>query len=34
MPADQFDGLMAALDEPDEVPALAPLAVKPRKFMR
>jgi uncharacterized protein (DUF1778 family) len=34
MPADQFDGLMAALDEPDEAPALAALAAKPRKFRR
>jgi len=34
MPADQFDGLMAALDEPGEAPALAALAAKPRKFRR
>lgn len=34
MPADQFDGLMAALDEPDEAPVLAALAARPRKFTR
>lgn len=34
MPAAQFDELMASLDEPDEVPALARLARQPRRFTR
>lgn len=34
MPADQFDALMAGLDEPDEVPALTQLASRPRRFTR
>ncbi len=34
MPGDQFDDLMAALDEPDEAPALTRLAAQPRRFIR
>jgi uncharacterized protein (DUF1778 family) len=34
MPADQFDELMAALDEPRDIPKLAELARKPRRFTR
>jgi len=34
MPADQFDELMAALDEPDEAHVLAALAARPRRFTR
>lgn len=34
MPADQFDTLMAALDQPDEAPTLARAARRPRRFTR
>jgi len=34
MPAEQFDVLIAALDEPDEAPRLAELARRPRRFTR
>lgn len=34
MPADQFDALMAALDQPDEAPTLTRAARRPRRFTR
>lgn len=34
MPAEQFDALMASLDVPDEAPALAAIAARPRRFTR
>jgi uncharacterized protein (DUF1778 family) len=34
MPADQFDALIAALDEPDEAPRLAEAARSPRRYTR
>lgn len=34
MPADQFDALMAGLDEPDDAPALTQLASRQRRFSR
>lgn len=34
MPADQFDALMASLDAPEDVPNLAKLANKRRRFVR
>lgn len=34
MPADQFDELLAALDAPDEAPALARLSQRPRRYHR
>jgi uncharacterized protein (DUF1778 family) len=34
MPADQFDALVAALDEPDEAPRLASAAQTPRRYRR
>jgi uncharacterized protein (DUF1778 family) len=34
MPADQFDALIAALDEPDEAPRLAEAAGNPRRYTR
>lgn len=34
MPADQFDALLAALDMPDEAPALAQLAQRDRRYRR
>jgi uncharacterized protein (DUF1778 family) len=34
MPADQFDALVAALDEPDEAPRLAQAARNPRRYTR
>jgi uncharacterized protein (DUF1778 family) len=34
MPADQFDDLIASLDEPDAAPALSQLAAKRRRFTR
>jgi uncharacterized protein (DUF1778 family) len=34
MPADQFDALIAALDEPDEAPRLAQAARHPRRYTR
>jgi uncharacterized protein (DUF1778 family) len=34
MAADQFDELMAALDTPGEIPTLAALASRPRRFVR
>lgn len=34
MPADQFDTLIAALDEPDEAPRLAEAARSPRRYTR
>lgn len=34
MPADQFDALIAALDEPDEAPRLAEAARIPRRYTR
>ena len=34
MPADQFDILMASLDEPDDAEVLARAARRPRRFVR
>lgn len=34
MPADQFDALMASLDEPDHAEVLAKAARRPRRFTR
>jgi uncharacterized protein (DUF1778 family) len=34
MPADQFDALLASLDDADDAPALTALAKTPRKFVR
>jgi uncharacterized protein (DUF1778 family) len=34
MPAEQFDQLIAALDEPDEAPMLTEIANRPRRFRR
>ncbi|WP_157751864.1 type II toxin-antitoxin system TacA family antitoxin [Actinoplanes derwentensis] len=34
MPAEQFDQLIGSLDVPDEAPALARLAYKPRRYTR
>ena len=34
MPADQFDALIAALDEPDDAPRLAEAAQSPRRYSR
>ena len=34
MPADQFDALLAALDEPDEASRLAPAARSPHRYTR
>ncbi|NNH75902.1 DUF1778 domain-containing protein [Nocardia uniformis] len=34
MPAEQFDAMIASLDIPDEAPALAAAAAKPRRFTR
>lgn len=34
MPTDQFDALVAALDEPDEAPRLAEAAQIPRRYTR
>ncbi len=34
MPADQFDELLAALDLPDEAPALARLSQRARRYHR
>lgn len=34
MPAEQFDALLASLDEPDEDPVLDELAQRPRRFRR
>ncbi|WP_432831161.1 DUF1778 domain-containing protein [Dactylosporangium sp. CA-092794] len=34
MPAEQFDELIAALDEADEAPALTEIANRPRRFRR
>ena len=34
MPADQFDALITALDEPDEAPRLAEGAQTPRRYIR
>jgi uncharacterized protein (DUF1778 family) len=34
MPAEQFDALMASLDNADDAPALTALAKAPRKFVR
>ncbi|MEV0335893.1 DUF1778 domain-containing protein [Nocardia sp. NPDC050717] len=34
MPAEQFDAMMSSLDAPDEAPALAKAAAKPRVFVR
>lgn len=34
MPAEQFDALLASLDEPDEAPALARAAARPRRYTR
>jgi uncharacterized protein (DUF1778 family) len=34
MPADQFDRLIAALDEPDEAPRLAEAARTARRYIR
>ncbi|MCO5994065.1 type II toxin-antitoxin system TacA family antitoxin [Actinoallomurus rhizosphaericola] len=33
MPADQFDELLATLDEPDDVPALRRAAARPRRYI-
>jgi uncharacterized protein (DUF1778 family) len=33
MPAEQFDELIAALDEPDEIPALRQAAARPRRYV-
>lgn len=34
VPADQFDALMAGLDEPEDVPTLTQLASRQRRFSR
>jgi uncharacterized protein (DUF1778 family) len=34
MPADQFDALVGALDEPDEAPRLVAAARSPRRYTR
>ncbi len=34
MPAEQFDLLMASLDEPDDAPMLTEIANRPRRFRR
>jgi uncharacterized protein (DUF1778 family) len=34
MPAEQFDALIVALDEPDEAPRLAQSARSPRRYTR
>ncbi|WP_433610005.1 DUF1778 domain-containing protein [Dactylosporangium sp. CA-139114] len=34
MPEDQYEELLAALDQPTEIPNLAGLAAKPRRFRR
>jgi uncharacterized protein (DUF1778 family) len=34
MPAEQFDALLASLDQPDEAPTLSRIATKPRRFTR
>lgn len=34
MPADQFDALVAALDEPDDTSRLAEAARRPRRYTR
>jgi uncharacterized protein (DUF1778 family) len=34
MPAEQFDQLISALDEPDEAPLLTEIANHPRRFRR
>jgi uncharacterized protein (DUF1778 family) len=34
MPADQFDALMASLDEPDPAPLLTGAANRPRRYTR
>lgn len=34
MPAEQFDELLASLDEPDEAPELARAIAEPRRFRR
>jgi uncharacterized protein (DUF1778 family) len=34
MPAEQFDAMLAALDVPDDAPALARLAQRERKYHR
>jgi uncharacterized protein (DUF1778 family) len=34
MPAEQFDLLIASLDEPDEAPLLTEIANRPRRFRR
>ncbi|GIF24101.1 uncharacterized protein (DUF1778 family) [Actinoplanes tereljensis] len=34
MPAEQFDLLIASLDEPDEAPMLTEIANRPRRFRR
>lgn len=34
MPAEQFDAFVAALEEPDEAPALAAAARGPRRYRR
>ena len=34
MPAEQFDQLIASLDEPDEAPAIVEIANRPRRFRR
>ena len=34
MPAEQFDALLATLDEPDEAPALARAAARRRRYAR
>ncbi|MCW2944832.1 MAG: hypothetical protein JWR24_1549 [Actinoallomurus sp.] len=33
MPAEQFDELIAALDEPDEIPALRQATARPRRYV-
>jgi uncharacterized protein (DUF1778 family) len=34
MPADQFDALVGALDEPDDAPRLAEAGRRPRRYTR
>jgi uncharacterized protein (DUF1778 family) len=34
MPEDQYEELLAALEEPAEIPSLARLAARPRRFTR
>lgn len=34
MPAEQFDAILASLDQPDEAPTLSRIAAKPRRFTR